>query len=234
MLAGMKGPWVVVLLSVSALGVGCSDPTHPTPPSTPTPSTSCDFSIALPQATFDASGGTGSLTVNTGPNCRWSTYSVNEWIKFNPPGTVTGNAPIALAVEANRSFTGRIGVMEIRDTEGAVRAAQEVTQRGAGCLYSITPVTLAFGGYGTSDGSDVGSFQARVHAEPADCRWTVTPTVSWMWFPRFAPASGTGDATISVAVGWNSSSVTRVGDIIIAGLTGVNPDAHLVVTQTSR
>jgi hypothetical protein len=101
-------------------------------------------------------------------------------------------------------------------------------------LYSIDPPTLTLPWLGTSDGSDVGGFQAHVHAEPADCRWTVTPTVPWMYLMFGSKPEGTGDKTIYVAVLWNSAPTTRVGEVIIAGLSGVNPDAHVVVTQAGR
>jgi hypothetical protein len=48
-------------------------------------------------------------------------------------------------------------------------------------------------------------------------------------------ARGTGDSTIYVSVvDWNNGSTAKVGDVVVAGLSGVNHDAHLVVTQAGR
>jgi hypothetical protein len=141
---------------------------------------------------------------------------------------------IPLVIEPNRSFSSRSGAIDVRDERGDAHLTQGVTQRGAGCLYSIDPPALTRTWLGTSDGSDVGAFEAHVHAQPADCRWTVTPTVEWMKSPWYSRPEGTGDATIYMSILWNSDSATRVGEIVVAGLSGVNPDAHLVVTQTGR
>ena len=47
-------------------------------------------------------------------------------------------------------------------------------------------------------------------------------------------ARGTGDHTSYASlVDWNKGP-TRVGEVVVAGLSGVNPDSHLIVTQTAR
>ena len=188
----------------------------------------------MTETAFNASGGSGSAVITTGPACRWSlTVGDSPWIKTEPV-TFTGRAVVAVAVDPNRSFDARAGLLQIRDDKGAMSAGQMLTQRGAGCLYTIAPGRLRRDWLGTSDGSDVGAFEARIHTEPSDCRWTATSTVPWMSFPRFSQTSGTGDGHIFVSISWNSSPETRVGDIVIAGLSGVNPDGRLIVTQTGR
>jgi len=219
-----------------AVLAGCTTSPSPTPPTAPVPGGgACTFSIAITQATFDAVGGTGSGTVTTDPACRWTVSAGGQpWIRIDAPRTFVGSATIPLAIEPNRSFTGRSGVVEIHDDRGAARAVQEVAQRAAGCLYSIEPTTVSRDWLGTSDGSDVGILPVRVHAEPSECRWTATATVPWLFFLHYNPSTGTGDATINVSIGWNSNPATRTGELVIAGLSGVNPDARLVVTQTGR
>jgi len=237
----MRSASIAVLLSVALGGVlGCTA-SHQTTPTAPSDSTSgtppgepCTFSIVETLAPFNASGGNGTTTVSTQPNCRWGVSAASPWISIDAARTFAGPATFPLVVDANRSFTGRSGTVEIRAVAGSARATQAVTQRGAGCLYSIDPPTLTRPWLGTSDGSDVGGFEAHVHAEPAGCRWTVTSTVPWM-YPTFGSRpEGTGDATIYVAMLWNSAPSTRVGELVVAGLSGVNPDAHLVATQTGR
>jgi len=45
---------------------------------------------------------------------------------------------------------------------------------------------------------------------------------------------GSGDGHIYVSlIDWNTGPI-RAGDVIVAGLSGLNPDAHLVVTQSRR
>lgn len=229
----IAGVWSVAL----SLAAGCTtshQTTSPTAPTSPGPdSAACTFS-AVQAPAFNASGGTGSATVTTQPNCRWTaTPGTNSWIKIDGAPTFVGSATIPFAVEPNRSFTGRSGAIEIQADAG-IRATQAITQRGAGCLYSVDPQKIVRPWLGTSDGSDVGGLELRVHAEPAECRWTATPNVQWMYLTYGSRSENTGDAKIYVAVLWNSAPSERVGEVVIAGLTGVNPDARLVVKQFGR
>lgn len=224
------------LFLAGLFGCGSSGPTPsmPTTPSTPTsPTTGCAFSVTVADLPFNAAGGPGSIAVSTGPQCRWSAHAGGDtWLRI-PLTAVVGPGTQALSVEPNRSFSSRSGEIRIVDDNAAIPATQLVTQRGAGCLYSVEPTTLTANQLGTSDGSDVGMVQIRVHADPSDCTWTAAPDVSWMFLAPLSPRSGTGDGFVNLAIGMNSSS-TRVGDLVVRGLSGLNPDAHLVVTQTGR
>ena len=215
-------------------GSPASTPSTPTTPSTPSPpATGCTFSVAVADAPFNAAGGPGSVTVSTGPQCRWSAHAGSDtWVKI-PLTAVVGPGTLTLTVDPNRSFSSRSAEIRIVDDKAAIPATQVVTQRGAGCLYSVEPTTLTANQLGTSDGSDVGMVQIRVHAEPSDCSWTAAPDVPWLFLAVLSPRSGTGDGYVNLAIGMNSSS-TRVGELVVRGLSGLNPDAHLVVTQTGR
>ena len=215
-------------------GSSASTPSTPTTPSTASPpATGCTFSVAVADSPFNAAGGPGSIAVSTGPQCRWSAHAGSDtWVRI-PLTAVVGAGTLPLSVDPNRSFTSRSAEIRIVDDNATIPATQVVTQRGAGCLYSVEPTTLTANQLGTSDGSDVGMVQIRVHAEPSDCSWTAAPEVPWMFLAPLSPRSGTGDGYVNLAIGMNSSS-TRVGDLVVRGLSGLNPDAHLVVTQTGR
>ena len=224
------------LLAVALSGlIGCADSTGPASP-TPTPpgTAACAFTVALTESTFNAAGGTGLATVDTAPTCRWSmTAGGSPWLTVDRT-TFTGPGVVALAVDPNRSLTARTSLLEIRRDSGAAAATQTVSQRAASCLYTITPDQTLLPWLGTSDGSDTGAFEAHIRAEPSNCQWTATSTVPWMELPRYSQKSGTGDGRISVSVFWNGNPATRAGLIVIAGLSGVNPDAQLLVMQSGR
>jgi len=58
-----------------------------------------------------------------------------------------------------------------------------------------------------------------VHAEPADSRWTATPSVSWIRVV-YNTASGTGDRTIYISVDQtNTAPAPRAEDVVVAGLS---------------
>lgn len=207
-----------MLVSAALAAVlGCTtshQSTAPTAPADATPAAppvACAFSIIESQSTFDASGGTGSAAV---------VYSTELPVECHRRRLLMDQDRSRIDIRracndpsrhrAKPSFSGRSGAIEIQAERGGAQATQGITQRGAGCLYSIDPPTLTRTWLGTSDGSDVGAFEARVHAEPADCRWTVTPTVPWMYSTWYSRPEGTGDATIDLSILWNSAPTTRV------------------------
>jgi len=51
----------------------------------------------------------------------------------------------------------------------------------------------------------------------------------------YESGSGTGDGTLYLStVVWNETSVAKIGEVVVAGLSGVNPDARVKVTQLPR
>jgi hypothetical protein len=56
-----------------------------------------------------------------------------------------------------------------------------------------------------------------------------------VYYPSWViPPEGTGDGRFSIVSQWNMGAAARTGEIVVSGLSGVNPDARLVVTQTGR
>jgi len=184
--------------------------------------------------TVNAVGGAASAAVQTRASCRW-TATADAWIATSP-GMFTGPGALPIAVAPNRSFDGRTGKVVIRSESGETLATHTVTERGAGCLFTVSPGEHTFTAYETYDGSGDNPFEVRVHAEPADCRWTASSSVSWLgWYTSFRlPPEGTGDGRFSIVSDWNMGAAPRTGEIVVSGLSGVNPDARLVVTQTGR
>ena len=54
------------------------------------------------------------------------------------------------------------------------------------------------------------------------------------WHNPIHATPGTGDASIYVTVAPNSGVSRRSGDVVIAGLSGVNPEARITVNQAGR
>jgi hypothetical protein len=184
----------------------------------------------------NAAGGSATSVVQTGPACRWRAVPASTADSWIGAATETSVGPgiVSLTLEPNRSFSGRTGTFVITNDKGEMLATQSVTQRGAGCLYTVSPSSRTLDWLGTYDGAGDSPVPVAVHAEPADCRWTATPSVPWIRIV-YNTATGTGDSTIYVSlVQWNPDPARRVGEVTIAGLSGVNPDAHLEVTQNGR
>jgi hypothetical protein len=217
---------------------GRSTPLTPTTPAAPAPPTSatCSFALDAGIATFDASGGGASATLTTGAGCRWTLdVSGNEWVRPSSAGPFVGSSTFTITVEPNRSFSSRSATLAVKDQGGESVATGLWTQRSAGCLYTVSPTSEAFDGIGTYYPGEPPSWvDVRVHAQPADCRWTVKSMPSWVQLTWFSPKDGTGDATISVIVTPNTGASQRTGDVVVAGLSGVNPDAQFTLVQVPR
>jgi hypothetical protein len=177
------------------------------------------------------------LVVLTSQGCRWAidaTSSANGWVQLETTGGWSGSGAVSYTVQANMSTDGRTAEIAVKGDAGQVLGVHRVTQRAATCLYGVTPTDTTLDWMGTYDGAGDSPFRVFVSVQASDCSWTATPTVPWMRVV-YGSASGTGAREIYVSVAnWNTASTPRVGDIVVSGLSGVNPVARLVVTQGGR
>ena len=240
MTAGRLG----TVMGICLLGlVGCggphdqraSAPTTPTTPAAPT-SAACSFAVESAVTAFNAAGGSASVTVSTGSGCRWTVDAgADTWIQPPAGGSFTGTVTFEITIGPNRSFSNRTGTFAIKDQQGTTVVERALTQRSAGCLYSVDPTARVFEAIGTYfSGEPPAPIDVRVHAEPSDCRWTIASMPSWTELAWFSPSAGTGDGHIALIIRPNTTGVRRVGEVVIAGLSGVNPDARLTVTEAGR
>lgn len=232
----MRGWQSAILVCLFSAAIGCGGPSGSTTPTSPA-AAACAFSAGA--ITVDAVGGVTSAAVPTAGACRWTAAPASPadaWIVIANPGVATGPGTLSMTIAPNRSFAGRTGTIVIRSESGQTLSSLPVTQRAAGCLYTVTPTEHIFTAYETYDGSGDSPFQVNVHAEPADCRWTASSTVRWlnMYATWSSPAQGTGDGRFYIVSQWNGDTVSRTGEIVVAGLSGVNPDARLLITQAGR
>jgi hypothetical protein len=187
--------------------------------------------------TFNAIGGTASASVSTGPGCRWTTAvesGAESWLQIDTQGPSVGPGVVRFTLQPNRSFSGRTGSFVTLADSGEVLATYSVTERAAGCLYRVDPVASTLNWMGTYDGAGDSPISAKVFTEPADCQWTVSASVPWIRIV-YGSASGRGDGTVYISLTeWYYGPVPRVGEVVVAGLSGVNPDARLAVTQTGQ
>jgi hypothetical protein len=187
----------------------------------------CTYTISPASQSADAIGAAGTLSVSTGSGCSWWLDADQSWITF-PNGTAGyGTAKVQYAILPNDTPSGRQATVRLHGDSGGVLLTQTVTQSGASCLYTVSPTQMTFSGTGSA------SATARITTSPSDCRWGAASAVSWMTVtsPEYIV---TGAGTITFRVNENASGATRTGQILAAGLTGVNPPAILTVIQTSK
>ena len=191
---------LILIGAISSVIAACGSK----PPTEPTPS--CTATISPLNQTFDANGGTGSVTVSMPAGCTWTATSSGAWIAVTTGGTGNGAGAVAYSVTANPNTQGRNGTLTIAGQSHAV------TQQGRAptvCSYSLSPTTASY----NKDGAD-GTFAVTA---PPDCSWTATSSASWVTFA--AADRGTGNGSVSYRVSRNPDTTDRTAAIGVADQT---------------
>jgi hypothetical protein len=168
----------------------------------------CDLSLSPYDASAPAEGGAGSVTITTPSACPWDTVLGPSWISVTSPvgGSGIGSGTLVYSVEPNSTTESRSGSLTIGGQ------TFQVTQDGLAC--SVTIDTSALGApYGPAGETGF----VGITTNGTNCSWTASSGAPWA---TMVPASGTGNATISVHADSNAASVNpRSTDLTIAGQT---------------
>ncbi|HET9193740.1 MAG TPA: BACON domain-containing carbohydrate-binding protein, partial [Vicinamibacterales bacterium] len=135
------------------------------------------------------SGGAGSITVTTQPECAWQAVAEAIWITNLIPSQGQGNAEVRFQISQNPSASARESVIVVNNQRAIIRQAPFTCQFGVGA--SNTQFAAA-GGTGTIT---ITSFEG--------CAWTASSDVSWIVVAR----SGTGSGSVSFTVAPNIGAV---------------------------
>ena len=192
---------------------------------------SCTYELSHPLADYGPGGGSGSFTITTAGECRWSAASDSLWVTIDSGAQGSGNGTVTYAVGSNTAASGRDAMISVADRSFEVRQAGNVTQ----CEYSLTPVQF-------DACMPAGTVQATLTTQ-ASCPWTATPDASWITLP--GGGSGSGPAVISltfsenydaprnglVMVRWPTPTAGQNIRVAQAGCTyGVSPSAFTVTS----
>ena len=93
----------------------------------------CTYSISPTNASFSASGGTGSVSVTTQAGCPWTASSGAAWMTITSGSSGTGNGTVNYSISSNTGGSR---------TSGSTIAGRvfTVTQSGA-TTYTITAIS---------------------------------------------------------------------------------------------
>jgi hypothetical protein len=106
----------------------------------------CTFAITSQPSRFSPSGGSGTLSITTQPNCIWNARASVPWIMFKSGSSGTGSAEVEYSVSANPAFSERSGEL-IVDTVKSSITQQAYTVASEGLFF---PQVATGGGYSTS------------------------------------------------------------------------------------
>jgi uncharacterized repeat protein (TIGR03803 family) len=137
----------------------------------------CGFTLGSTNASFDAAGGLGAVTVSvSGSNCPWIATSNNGFISITSGNNGGGNGIVNYSVAANTNSLPLNGTMTIAGQTFTV------TQGGFGCSAVLTVNASPADGGTTSSGNTVGcGSNVTVCAMANECysfvNWTVNGNV---------------------------------------------------------
>jgi len=204
----------------------------------------CTYSLSPTNTNFDASGGTGSVSVTTHSGCTWSASSSASWLTITSGSSGTGNGTINYSVSANTTADARTASSTFAKNVFAVTQSGAVTHTinaSAGTGGTISPngsVTVAHGanqtftitpntGYQVSsvtvDGTSVGAASSYTFSN-VTANHTINATFSVKTYTITA-TTGTGggvspSGSVTVNHGANQSFTISVNTgYTIAGVT---------------
>lgn len=188
--------WPLLLVAVFT-GCGGSATTSVSAPTL----TKCAVSISNNSPEIPASGGTGTLAVNTERECAWSASSKDSWITLNATSG-QGEATLRYTVQPNPNGTRRQGHLTVSDQTA------EVIQAAAPCQYAVSPAN-----------ADAPSAQSELsvtlNATPG-CSWNARSNTDWIASP--IPNSGVGSASVRIGIATNTAQA-RTGTVTLADAT---------------
>ena len=124
----------------------------------------CSYSIAPTSASFNSSGGSGSVQVTAVGGCTWTaTSNASTWVSISSGNTGTGNGTVNYTVAANASASSRTGTMTAAGQTFTVNQAGAphgtlqgtVTDASTGAVISGATVTATGGYTATTNSSGV-------------------------------------------------------------------------------
>jgi hypothetical protein len=188
----------------------------------------CTYAISPATQSASALGGPGSVSITTAAGCSWwieAELGSVAWITINSGQRGAGPATIPYTIQPNPSPASRTANVVVRGDSGNARLVQTVTQAGATCVYTVSPSSSNWGAGGGRAGMTV-------DARPESCSWRAATDAGWITID--AGASGTGGGFVDFRVSPNATGAPRSGEVVVSGLSGLNPPARHRVAQASQ
>ena len=190
--------------------------------------TACSYTLSSASQSFDANGGSGTVSVTTGSGCSWTASDSVAWVMINSGQTGTGNGTVGYTVSQNTSATARSATLTIGGRTYTV--SQTAPQGGGGggggggaCTYSLSSASHSFDANGGTGTVNI--------VAGSGCSWTVSNPASWITISSGQTGSGSG--TVTYTVSQNASDVDRLSALTIAGSPyTISQDASAASTTT--
>ncbi len=159
----------------------------------------------------------GSTTFAITSNLDWTASESTAWFSVSPPAG-TGNGTLTVNYLQNTALIARSGQITF-SADDVPDVVVTVNQAGANAILTVSPANRSVD---PAPG-------ATTFAITSNTSWTVSESVAWF---NVSPMSGSGNKTLNVSYGENSTGSTRVGSITVTA-TGGAPSQTVTVTQSS-
>ena len=160
----------------------------------------CQVALAASSTALAASGGTGTVSVSTQPECAWSATPEASWISGLSPASGQGNGQVAFQVPANPLPSARQGAIAVNGNRVSIN------QEAATCAFEIAPLTQS-----VAAGGGTGSVTVTT---ASGCSWSAASGTNWITVTSGESGSGAGTVAFSVAA---NAGGERTGTLTIAG-----------------
>ena len=165
----------------------------------------CPTSILPTNASYDGTGGEGTVDVSAATDCVWTATSGTFWIAITSGVSGSGTGTVSYTVASNKSASGRTGTMLIGGQTFTVNQDPRPN-----CNFGLK-------GSGTALPAKGGSKTVKVQSLGTNCAWTAVSNDSFITITK--GATGVGNGTVGYTVPGNTNTVALTGSITIAGQT---------------
>jgi hypothetical protein len=195
----MGKPSVTLLLTLAPfLCVSCSTSTQ-TSVSAPD-SSRCQVTVNATTASFNASGGTGTVTVSTARDCPWNASTGVAWVSINGSASGQGDGSVSYSVAPNVVTSPRSGALVVASIQ------VQLNQAGVPCQFALSQTDGRVGSAGGPLNVGVSTLSG--------CAWSATAIDPWISIVSGQSGSASGNVALSVAA---NAGKARTGSVTIAG-----------------
>jgi hypothetical protein len=168
----------------------------------------CSLAVTPSAFTFAASGGSGTVLVDTPAHCSWGAATPASWITLLPGSTCVGIGGVVTCPRGPRQITFSVA----SNSGGGRNAAISIGSQTVTVAQSGFACTVSLGSTRTTVGSSGGDQSVAV-AAAAGCGWTAASNASWL---TILSATGAGAGGVRFRVAPNTGT-SRVGHLTIGG-----------------
>jgi hypothetical protein len=162
-----------------------------------TQASGCTYSITPGVQDAAGAGGTGAISISTGPACPWTASSGAEWLTLS---AVSGTGPSQVSYTATpNTGTTRAGTLTVAGHAATINQPSM-------CSFVLAPPYLTY--------DEAGGNGAVLVIVSGPCTWTASSGVDWV--RMVSGTSGTGDGLVQFTVAPNAGQ-PRGTNLQIAG-----------------